>query len=332
LLTTRGTEMIGKLLKMQLLEDDMELAYGSEEKMETKMEKERRSLPSPDVRPQWMKILHQSAVNWLQTMPKQLQMLKRTAENIKDPMYRYFEREVNSGARLLNDVRKDLDDVVQICDSNKKQTNYHRAMLSDLVKGIIPSTWKRYTIPLRSTVIQWIMDFSLRIKQLQEVSELVAKGGANALKSFPVWLGGLFNPEAYITATRQCIAQANSWSLEELDLEVAVYEKETARGLEQDGFIIRGLKLQGANCQLNKLNLTTAVLTDLPITKIKWIKGTHSAEGDQPKSSTEITLPVYLNATRNELLFTVNLETESVQDRQSFYERGVALLASTTLN
>lgn len=39
---------------------------------------------------------------------------------------------------------------------------------------------------------------------------------------FPVWLGGLFNPEAYITATRQCIAEANGWSLEELVLDVTI--------------------------------------------------------------------------------------------------------------
>jgi dynein heavy chain 1 len=42
------------------------------------------------------------------------------------------------------------------------------------------------------------------------------------LQTFHVWLGGLLNPEAYITATRQCIAQANSWSLEELVLDVTI--------------------------------------------------------------------------------------------------------------
>lgn len=39
-------------------------------------------------------------------------------------------------------------------------------------------------------------------------------------QSVTVWLGGLFIPEAYITATRQFVAQANHWSLEELKLEV----------------------------------------------------------------------------------------------------------------
>lgn len=43
------------------------------------------------------------------------QTLKRTVENIKDPLYRYFEREVNSGAKLLQDVIHDLNDVALIC-------------------------------------------------------------------------------------------------------------------------------------------------------------------------------------------------------------------------
>lgn len=43
-----------------------------------------------------------------------------------------------------------------------------------------------------------------------------------------VCLGGLFVPEAYITATRQYVAQANSWSLEELCLEVNVTTSQSA--------------------------------------------------------------------------------------------------------
>lgn len=54
-----------------------------------------------------------------------------------------------------------------------------------------------------------------------------------------VCLGSLFVPEAYITATRQYVAQANSWSLEELCLEVNVT---TAQGAALDAcsFGIKG--------------------------------------------------------------------------------------------
>lgn len=127
------------------------------------------------------------------------------------------------------------------------------------------------------TVIQWVSDFSERIKQLQNISQAAAAGGAKELKvvkdaprepgggaaaswaggstwepgdkhrpqrdpreasphpggcflpqNIHVCLGGLFVPEAYITATRQYVAQANSWSLEELCLEVNVTTSQSA--------------------------------------------------------------------------------------------------------
>lgn len=51
----------------------------------------------------------------------------------------------------------------------KKQTNYHRVILSELVRGILPKGWTRYTVPRGCTVIQWITDFTQRVKQLEQV-------------------------------------------------------------------------------------------------------------------------------------------------------------------
>ena len=41
------------------------------------------------------------------------------------------------------------------------------------------------------------------------------------VQSAQIWLGGLFTPEAYITAMRQDVARAKKWSLEELCLNVS---------------------------------------------------------------------------------------------------------------
>jgi dynein heavy chain 1 len=65
-------------------------------------------------------------------------------------------------------------------------------MLSDLVKGILPPSWRRYTVPRGCTVIQWITDFSQRVKQLQEVSLLVSQGGAKELKVLCLKIQGVF--------------------------------------------------------------------------------------------------------------------------------------------
>ena len=87
-----------------------------------------------------------------------------------------------------------------------------------------------------------------------------------------VWLGGLFIPEAYITATRQYVAQANQWSLEELYLAVQVAEPGQQVALDPCSFGAIGLKLQGATCSKNVLQLAATISTDLPLTSLKWVR------------------------------------------------------------
>jgi dynein heavy chain 1 len=235
--------------------------------------------------------------------------MKRTIENIKDPLFRFFEREVNAGIQLLADVRRDMHQAMQICIGERKATNYHRTLIAELAKGecwnyiidlcfmltinsgIIPKSWRRYTVPAGLTVIQWITDFSARIKQLQKISEASQQSGPSALKSLSVWLGGLFIAEAYITATRQYVAQANSWSLEELylqvrfsvhhfqsfdhiesSLQIQVYQNPKEAKLDDCSFGTTGLKLQGAVCKGNALELSTTISTELPLAVLRWIK------------------------------------------------------------
>ena len=120
LLTTRGTDMVTKLLKMQLLEDDDDdededdSAYSAS----AQRDKDNAAAQRSDGRPAWMRSLLESARTWMGLLPDSLVTLRRTVENIKDPLYRFFEREVNSGSKLLHDVRQDLNDVVLICKVN----------------------------------------------------------------------------------------------------------------------------------------------------------------------------------------------------------------------
>uniref|UniRef100_A0A8C1TYY4 Cytoplasmic dynein 1 heavy chain 1 n=1 Tax=Cyprinus carpio TaxID=7962 RepID=A0A8C1TYY4_CYPCA len=313
LLTTQGIDMMGKLLKMQMLEDEDDLAYETEKKQ--------RSTSSSDAQPAWMRTLHTTARNWLQLIPESVNPLKRTVENIKDPLFRFFEREVKMGSRMLQDVRQDLTDVVHVCEGKKKQTNDLRTLINDLVKGILPRSWSRYTVPAVLTVIQWVADFSERIKQLQQISQGAASGGAKELKNVHVNLGGLFVPEAYITATRQYVAQVNSWSLEELCLEVNVTSAQGA-ALDACSFGIKGLKLQGATCTNNKLSLSNPISTELPLTQLRWMKQINTEKRNM------VTLPVYLNFTRADLIFTVDFDIANKEDPHHFYERGVAILCT----
>lgn len=76
----------------------------------------------------------------------------------------------------------------------------------ELLRGMIPKSWLQYKVSGDMTAALWIADFSRRVQQLERVVGLVSGG---ALKSATFWLGGLFTPEAFITATRQCVAQVS---------------------------------------------------------------------------------------------------------------------------
>jgi len=233
---------------------------------------------------------------------------------------------VNFGIKLLQVVRTDLEDVNAIISSGKKQTNHHRELIQQLTKGIIPNTWSRYTIPKSCSVAAWITDFSARVNQLVTISGSVSKQGAATLKTSIVWMGGLFNPEAFVTATRQCVAQANSWSLEELSLDVTVADEQDQPSFDDCSFAVEGLKLSGAVCRSNQLFISSEILTALHLTKLRWIRT------NEDRKENMIELPVYLNSTREQLLFTIDLPVSQGEEMHEFRERSVAIISSTALN
>lgn len=69
-------------------------------------------------------------------------------------------------------------------------------------------------------------------------------------------------------------------------------------------------------------------MIELPITLFRWVR----IIGEDKLKEGKLSLPLYLNSTRTELLYTVELNIAAGQDPHSFYERGVALLTSTSLN
>merc|ERR1719394_1933518 len=316
LLASSAHDLVINLLKMQQLDEDEELAYSDGE---VKGEAQAG-------RPAWMRTMEANTSGWLRLLPPSITPLKRTVENIKDPLYRFFEREVNFGLKLLQAVRLDPEDVAAIIQSGKKQTNHHRALIQQLNKGIIPKSWLRYKVPTSCSVAAWVTDFAQRVKQLTKVSSAVQGNSAAALKTVTVWMGGLFNPEAFITATRQCVAQANSRSLEELSLDVTVADEADQPSFDDCSFAVEGLKLSGAVCRGNQLARSSEISTNLHLTRLRWVRNTEA------NSNNLIELPVYLDSSRANFLFKVNLPLAEGQKKTDFHERGVAIIASTALN
>ena len=61
--------------------------------------------------------------------------MNRTAESIKNPLFRFFDRENQIGRNLLKKIRQDLNDIKLVCEGELKQTNHLRMLLNCLTKG-----------------------------------------------------------------------------------------------------------------------------------------------------------------------------------------------------
>jgi hypothetical protein len=94
----------------------------------------------------------------------------------------------------------------------------------------IPDHWRRYKVTKGMGVSQWIPNLARRLAQLEKISQL------DSFDDVEVWLGGLFFPEAYVTATRQAVAHRNSWSLETLNLRLDLNQADN-----HEGFIVQGI-------------------------------------------------------------------------------------------
>ena len=89
------------------------------------------------------------------------------------------------------------------------------------------------------------------------------------------------------------------------------------------------MKLQGAICRKNALFYSSSIMDDIPLLIIEW-KIPKNPISSQATNNQEVTLPVYSNGLRTELLCTITVKIgEANSSEFHFYERGVAVLASS---
>ena len=157
-------------------------------------------------------------------------------------------------------------------------------------------------------VTGWIANFARRLAQLDHIA------GLDNLNNLEVWLGGLFYPEAYITATRQAVAHRKKWSLETLYLRLDLERVNDPGAFVVDGmWTLRsfsapfhavcfvGLVLEGASWTNDRLILNDGDAVRLNSSQLRWV------QVDESNQQGLINLPVYLNNDRGDVLFTVDL-------------------------
>ncbi|UZJ52281.1 hypothetical protein CBS101457_001601 [Exobasidium rhododendri] len=328
--TAQGTALLNKLIRMRQLSDeesDAELVSAPSAAIIAAAAAAAAAATSSSGEaakswqsvPQWMKTLHSNAQEWLKVLPVELNKLKGSSDSITNPLFRFWAREYRIGVGLLHSIRADLQEVSSVCTGEKRQTNHNRSLLNDLAKGIVPLTWRKYTISRSMTLNQWIFDLQLRLKQLNFIAS--ENAATTRFEVFAVNLGLLFVPSAYLTATRQSIANRNKISLEHLSLQLSVADG----GRSLNGFAIEGLKLQGAIWTGSHLELNDGSTTELEPSSLIWLETVSPSTLPVDKG---VPLTVYLNADRSVSLFSIHLAASHGVKASMIAKRAVALRAA----
>lgn len=106
----------------------------------------------------------------------------------------------------------------------------------------VPESWLAAASPSRQSLSSWLSTLQHRIAQLQEWV-----GSAPDLP-LVLWLPGLFNPQAFLTAVLQTAARKKNIELDSLRITVDVTKQtfDTVDAPSRDGHFVHGLYLEGA--------------------------------------------------------------------------------------
>jgi dynein heavy chain 1 len=272
-------------------------------------------------KPGWMGTVATLVTGWLDRIPAALAGLDMTEESIKDPLFRYFSREIDVAATLVKLVRSDCEAILAVTNGEAKLTNNINVLKNALTKGVVPPQWRKYTIPGTVSTVLWVADFVLRAKQYQQIVAHV-EAGSN-LRTFKLWLGGVMEPAAYFTASRQAVAQSLGVSLEELRMELSV-PSSLSPALDATQFHLVDLRFEGAEAKGNVVSIMEMMHRTEACVVLQW------CTGDARYSAAEqIALPIYLNGQREGVLIdTVDFQSARGLNQGIFYERGAAVICS----
>jgi hypothetical protein len=313
-------------------------------------------------RPAWMSLLDATLAAWASKLPSVAALADKnlgakTAKTVAssvgsgqsaaaadvaawatNPIYRCLQREFTILSSMLDTVQSDLTALRDVLAGRSKPNNHIRNLLSTLRRDALPSAWYRAGMPKGLAPGSWMEDFSRRLGQ---IGKLVAMHPRDYGASTPIWLGGLQAPEGLVAATRQAVAHAHAWPLEQLELRVSVGSDASA-GAAVDSFTFEGLVLYGAgwNATAGALDIGGAgaekLSSVLPQVRFTWVRNEGKESASSPSSPSadggRVPVPVYLDATRQTFLFEVALpqppelaQAQGQNGKQVLVKRGTCL-------
>ena len=162
---------------------------------------------------------------------------------------------------LLSEMRESLEDLHKGLEGQKNFSEEMQQLSSALSRDSWPSSWSKLSWPSEKNLSDNFQDLLCRCEQLSKwVVGDERPGGRDAFQRLDtVWLGGLFNPNSYLTAMRQIESRNLNVPLDRMSIEASIvggeHNADDGEGdaKRNDGILATGLFLEGASVRDGRL-------------------------------------------------------------------------------
>ncbi|VEL34280.1 unnamed protein product [Protopolystoma xenopodis] len=166
----------------------------------------------------------------------------------------------------------------------------------------------------------WYSDLLSRVKELDAWTQDMSLPGS-------VWLGGLFNPQSFLTAVMQQTARKMEWPLDKMCISVEVTKKwsEEMGCAPREGAYVHGLYVEGARWDMSAGSITESRNKELtPLVPVILLRSV-TVDRQESRVAQMYACPLYKTKTRGPtFVWTFHMRTRDKPAR--WILGGVALL------
>ncbi|KAL3657725.1 hypothetical protein V7S43_017298 [Phytophthora oleae] len=172
-----------------------------------------------------------------------------------DPFQTVLLQECQRMNHLLETMTESLSELELAFRGDVPLTESMEKLQTVLFYERVPDSWLAAACPSRRSLAPWLANLQQRIAQLQEWV-----GSAPDLP-LVLWLPGLFNPQAFLTAVLQTAARKHNVELDSLRITADVTKRtiDTVDAPARDGQFVHGLYLEGARWDFGNGVLETSL-------------------------------------------------------------------------
>ena len=181
----------------------------------------------------------------LEKLPDEFNMIEfnqRLPAEERTPYSNVAFQETARMNKLTSELRRQLKELDLGLKGELTITEAMEHLSLALEMNKVPSNWEAMAYPSTKPLGPWYADLLERIKFLEAWS-------TDFNLPAVVWLGGLFNPQSFLTAILQQTARKNEWPLDKMCMNCDVtkkYNKDDFQMPPREGSYISGLFIEGA--------------------------------------------------------------------------------------